>query len=206
MDSRNLKKRKLSFEMKKNVISKINIKSNNDFNSLSNIGISSNNFSKDNNPIKFNFNNKLNNTFNHDMNDTFNHDTKDNISYNYLDCTLQKVLNKLDKLDNKIENINSANKNYLDDFSKKILTLQNKIDKNNEDLNNYYKKINIKYLVKDIGNTNMKINKIEDSINELTREINDLQVHALHGNFELNKEKIKELEDKELKNFSHIYN
>lgn len=205
MNSRNLKKRKLSIEMKKNMINKINIKSNN---SLSNLSISSNNFTKDDNPIKFNFNNKLNNTFNHDTNNTFNNNFNDNSIFNNknIDCVLQKVLNKLDNLDNKINNINLTNKNYLEDFSRKILILQKKIEKNNEDLNNYYKKINIKYLVKDIENTNTKINKIEDSINELTKEINDLQVHALHGNFELNKDKIKELEDKDLENFSHFYN
>lgn len=198
MNNRNYKKRKLSFENKKNVISKINIKSNNNLSSLSNLGISSNNFNKDDNLLKLNFNNKLNNIFNHDMND--------NLSYNNIDCILQKVSNKLDNLDNKIDYINLTNKKYLEDFRKIILILQKKIEKNNEDLNNYYKKINIKYLVKDIGNTNTKINKIEDSINELTREINDLQVHALHGNFELNKDKIRELEDKELENFSHFYN
>jgi len=70
----------------------------------------------------------------------------------------------------------------------------------------YYDKIKIKYLVKDVENTNLKIKTIEDSIHLLTKEINDLQVHALHGNFEMNKDKIKDIEDKEYQNVAHIYN
>ena len=192
MNVQNNKKRKLSIEKKKNntLLSKFQLKSNDNFNSLGNINFSASNLQNNNNQIKLNFNDKY---LLEDYNKKF-------------DFLLQGIYNKLNNIDLKLENNTLTNKNYLEDFSKKIFLLEKKIEKINEDINNYYTKINIKYLFKDIENTNTKINKIEDSINELTREINDLQVHALYGNFELNKNKIKEIEDKELENFSHFYN
>lgn len=150
------------------------------------------NTTSDNNnkPFIFNSNKFTTNRFNSNINDN-NSNSNINTTSN---SEFLEINNRLDKIELLLKNsFKITNSNIEDNFNKLAV-----------DIEFIKKKLSKEKIYKEIENTNKKIQNVEDSIFQLTKELNDLQVHALHGNFEFHKNTIDDLEEDNQLN--HIYN
>jgi HPt (histidine-containing phosphotransfer) domain-containing protein len=142
-------------------------------------------------PFIFSSNKFTSNRFNSNINDKNNSNSNININTNSEFIEINKRLDKIELL---LKNsFKITNSNIEDNFNKLAV-----------DIEFIKKKLSKEKIYKEIENTNKKIQNVEDSIFQLTKELNDLQVHALHGNFELHKNTIDDLEEEN--QINHIYN
>ena len=115
----------------------------------------------------------------------------------YFETEISKL--KEDNINLKKELAKKNEKNKIEILEERTMNLKKEID--NLHLATTH---NIKQLFKRQVMTENYIEVTQVNIEEIGKELNDLQVHALHGNFEFHKNTIDDLEEDNQLN--HIYN